>query len=327
MQQHHSSRPTVLAHTQNFLKSSALIDRLLALSAIGPGDLVLDLGAGTGIMSDRLAARGCQVIAVEMDRSLANYLRNRFAHAPLVQVRQGDALDVPLPSRAYKVFSNIPFAVTAPIVTRLTRAAHPPDDAYIVIQREAADRFVGFPRCTLVATMMYPWFDTTVVHVFAPRDFVPIPRVEVVMLRLRKRGPPLVAPEHAQVYRDFVVEMFTARSRSVLQSLKLLLGRQPGAGLARSLCLADRTPSQTRPSDWVELFAAALRMSGGQLKWRVAHAERRLQEQHRRLQKVHRTLARCVRPPPERAPRPWVPVRPTGGGAISMLGADTIAVA
>jgi 23S rRNA (adenine-N6)-dimethyltransferase len=197
------------------------------------------------------------------------------------------------------VFSNIPFDVTASIVSRLTRAEYAPDEAYLVMQQEAAERFLGFPHSTLVAVLTFPWFETTLVHQFDRHDFVPVPRVEVVMLRLRKRGPPLVARERAQVYRDFVVQVFTARNRSVGHSLKLRLGRRLGPRLAQRLHLADATPSQVRPSEWVELFGAALRLVGEELRWRVAHAERRLQEQHRRLHKVHRTGAHRLRPPPQ----------------------------
>ena len=122
------------------------------------------------------------------------------------------------------------------------------------------------------------------------------------MLRLRKRGPPLVAAEHAQMYRDFV-QLFTARAASVGHSLRLFLGRRAGARLARHFSMADATPSETRPWEWIGLFAAAAGVLGDELTWRCAHAERRLQEQHRRLRKVHRTRARHLRPPPEVAAR------------------------
>ena len=289
---------TVLANSQNFLKSVALVDRLLAESSIEPGDLVLDLGAGTGLITDSLAKRGCRVIAVEKDPSLASHLRKRFAPTPTVRVFQCDLMHVPPPSCRYKVFSNIPFEVTTSTINRLIRAKNPPDDAYLVVQREAATRFLGVPRCTLVAALLFPWFEATLVHAFERRDFVPAPRVEVVMLRLRKRGPPLVESERSQVYRDFVVAVFTARTDSTGETLRLLLGKQLGSRLAQRLWSIQATPSQTRPSDWVELFAATLRIAGDQLQWRVAHAERRLHEQHRRLQKVHRTRVRHLRPPP-----------------------------
>jgi 23S rRNA (adenine-N6)-dimethyltransferase len=296
--QPHSRQSTTLTNSQNFLKSGALADRLLAKSSIEPRDVVLDLGAGTGVISQSLANHGCRVIAVEKDPSLASHLRNRFAHMPRVQIRQCDLTRMPLPTCTYKVFSNIPFDITTDAITRLIRAKNPPDDAYLVVQQEAAQRFVGAPRCTLVAALTFPWFEATVVHAFDRRDFVPVPRVEVVMLRLRKRGPPLVAPEQVQVYRDFVVAVFTARADSVHGTLRSLLGKQLGSRLARRFWRIQAKPSQTKPSQWVELFAAALHILGDQLQWRVADAERRLQHQHMRLQKMHRTRVRHLRPPP-----------------------------
>src|ERR1051326_2263458 len=296
--QHQSSPFTDLTHSQNFLKSSARVDRLVAASTIRRGDLVLDLRAGTGTITDRLANWGCRVVAVENDPFLVRHLRTRFAQTPCVQVRQCDVVQVPLPRCPYKVFSNIPFDVTASTLSRLTRAKNVPDDAYLVMQREAAHRFLGSPRCTLVAALTFPWFDTTLLHEFDPRDFAPMPRVEVVLLRLRKRGPPLVGRERAQGYRDFVVEVFTARTTSVGQSLRLLLGKRLAASIARRLDVPGKRPSQTRPPEWLELFAAAHRLLGDELQWRVTHAERRLQKQHRRLHKVHRTRARHLCPPP-----------------------------
>ena len=94
MQSFRRATPT---HSQNTLTSGALVDRLLEASTIQPGDLVYDLGSGSGVISARLASRQCEVIAVELDSTLADRLRNRFAETPNVTVRECDALDVPLP--------------------------------------------------------------------------------------------------------------------------------------------------------------------------------------------------------------------------------------
>src|SRR5437016_491628 len=139
------------SHSQNFFRSPDLVDSLLDRSSVQRDDLVLDLGAGTGLISERLARRGCRVLAVENDPALAAYLAERFASFESVRVVHADTLDVPLPRQPYKVFSNIPFDATAAIVSRLTGVAWSPDDAYLVMQREAAERFVGQPRATLVS--------------------------------------------------------------------------------------------------------------------------------------------------------------------------------
>jgi 23S rRNA (adenine-N6)-dimethyltransferase len=286
MQSFRRATPT---HSQNTLTSGALVDRLLEASTIQPGDLVYDLGSGSGVISARLASRQCEVIAVELDSTLADRLRNRFAETPNVTVRECDALDVPLPHHAYKVFSNIPFDMTAEIVGRLTRAALPPDDTYVVVQREAAERFIGQPRSTLAALLVYPWFQATVFHPFRRTDFRPAPRVDIVMLRLRKRGPPLIARSDAQLYRDFMVRMYTGRAASVSHRLELLLGFRRGRRLAVGLKLGDLPPSGVPAPLWLEVFEASLRLARNDLKWNVAHAERWLGEQHRRLHKIHRT--------------------------------------
>jgi 23S rRNA (adenine-N6)-dimethyltransferase len=141
-----------LSISQNFLHSRALVDRLLDTSSIRAGDLVFDLGAGHGLITDRLAQRGCRVVAVEKDLELAERLHDRFDDAPTVHVRQADMLTLPLPRQPYKVFANIPLNATAAIVNRLTQARHPPDDSYLVVQAEAADRFIGQPRGTLIVS-------------------------------------------------------------------------------------------------------------------------------------------------------------------------------
>jgi len=287
-------------HSQNFLRSAVLVDRLLDASSIQAHDLVFDLGAGAGLISSRLALRGCQVLAVEKDPSLVALLRVKFGGVPNVQVRESDILHLNLPRYTYTVFSNVPFNITADIVSRLTRATFAPTDAYLVVQREASERFMGHPETTLVSVLLFPWFEATLVHEFRRTDFTPVPRVDVVMLRLHKRGPPLVAPTNAQLYRDFVVRLFTARGPSPCDGLAQLVGKRRGDRLARALNLRDAPPTRIPAHLWLELFNATAAVAGDELRLRVGHAEGHLRQQQRRIHKVHRTRSRHLRPPPLR---------------------------
>jgi 23S rRNA (adenine-N6)-dimethyltransferase len=89
------------------------------------------------------------VVAIEKDPVLVPPLRHRFAGMPHVRIREADFLEVALPRAPYKVFANIPFNITTAIVTKLIGASCPPDDAYLVVQKEAAARFAGLPRESL----------------------------------------------------------------------------------------------------------------------------------------------------------------------------------
>jgi hypothetical protein len=189
------------------------------------------------------------------------------------------------------------------------------------MQREAAMRFVGQPRGTLIATLLRPWFEPAIVHRFRRTDFVRAPHVEVVMLRLHKRGPPLVQIADAQLYRDFVVSMFTARQRSVVETLRRLVGSLRAHRVAAHAGLDPlATPSQIAFDCWLEVFETLKSVSALDRRGTLTGAERRRMRQQRRLRKVHRTSAggrarqsRTTAPRTETTLRPRLTCRPPPG--------------
>ncbi len=203
-----------------------------------------------------------------------------------------DFLAFPLPETPYKVFANPPFNRTSAIVTRLTAGPCSPEDTYLAMQREAAERFLGEPQGTLYAALLMPWFEPTVVHRFHRADFTPVPRVDVVMLRLRKRGPPLLAPEEAQAYRDFVVHCFIAWRPTLADTLAALVGPRRGRESLLDVGVDPGTgPAGVRVKQWLEVFARFTDVSAGRARGSVLGAEGRLRERQARLRKVHRTRA------------------------------------
>jgi 23S rRNA (adenine-N6)-dimethyltransferase len=280
-----------IAHSQNFLRSPRLVERLLDRSGIGADDLVIEIGPGRGVITERLAARCRQVLAVEQDPVLVEELRGQFAHAPNVALFAGDFLTFPLPLTAYKVFANIPFNITAAIVGKLTSGTSPPVDTYLAVQREAAARFMGTPQETLVAVLVKPWFEPTVVHRFRPTDFAPKPGVAVVLLRLRRREEPLVASCDAALFGDFVAYAFTAWQRTVREALTRILPRRLVADIERTAGVSLACPPSEIPfTAWISL-TDTFRTLAGERVAAVEGAHERLRRQQLHRQKVHRTRA------------------------------------
>jgi 23S rRNA (adenine-N6)-dimethyltransferase len=118
---HHHS----VSYSQTFLTNPQLVDHLLDRSSIGSDDVVYEIGPGDGLITARLARRCRRVVAVEIDPDLAGQLCRRFAGLPHVTIRNEDFLQTRLPMTAYKVFANIPFNITAAIVTKLITAPRP----------------------------------------------------------------------------------------------------------------------------------------------------------------------------------------------------------
>lgn len=287
-------------YAQNFLRSPQLVEYLLNGSSIAPDDLVYEIGPGKGIITERLARRCRQVVAIEKDPALAGELRGRSAGLSNVAVHEADFLDFPLPDTRYKVFASIPFNITTAIVTKLTMPPCAPEEAYLMVQREAAEKFVGQPRESLFAVLLKPWFEPAIIYHFRRGDFAPVPHVDVVMLRLRKRGPPLIGLADRQLFRDFVVYGFTARHRVLRETLAGLFRAHQGHQLGRTVGLGpDAPPSSVRFEQWLVLFHLFTVFGDAHARERVFGAEARLKQQQAGLQKIGRTRAQGRPPSPQ----------------------------
>ena len=280
---------STLWRTQNFLRDRALMERLVSRAAIAPTDVVYDLGAGSGVLTDALARRAGRVIAVEKDPALVARLRARFRDRPNVEIRHADIIAHPLPRAEYIVFASPPFDITSAIMRRLTTADVPPRAAYLALQREAVDRYLGRPRQTLAALLLAPWFSVQIIHRFARSDFSPPPAVDVVMVRMRKRGPPLIAARDARAYRDFVVALFVSRKPSIGTVSSQLFGGRVSRRLLRAAQIDPASsPSAIALPAWLRLFGHFARLPA-EIRNSVAGAEKRLRRRQQGLQKIHRT--------------------------------------
>ncbi|MDQ3856108.1 MAG: 23S ribosomal RNA methyltransferase Erm [Chloroflexota bacterium] len=284
-------------YSQNFLHDARLVSYLLAGSSIRREDTVYDIGPGKGIITRELARHCDHIVAVEKDPILAQGLKHDLRSLPGVEVVEADFLELTLPSTPYKVFANIPFNVTADIVSKLTSAPNPPDDTYLVMQAEAAKKYLGLPRETLYSVLLKPWFLGSQYHRFLRSDFHPVPQVDVVMLRLSEREPSLIEASDAQLYRDFVVYGYTAWKPSLRHAyLAIFTPEQVGRIRTQLGIDLDVAPTELPFEQWLVLFYYLKLSAGRRARQVVAGAEERLRLQQQGLQKRHRTPIRPAHP-------------------------------
>lgn len=252
------SRPrSRAALSQNFLRDPRLAEHLVHLAALDANDTVIEIGPGSGVLTATLARRCRQVLAIEKDATLARRLARRFASERAVAVFAADFLEFPLPSSRYKVFANIPFAITTAIVSKLTTGIAPPEDAWLVMQREAAQRFLGEPGGTLVSALLHPWFAGQIRHHFRRGDFVPQPGVEVVLLQLSRRPEPLISRENERDFRDLVTFAYTAWQPTVAAAFASALAPSQRSRIVQAAGVnLARPPSALTPEEWVAIAVA-----------------------------------------------------------------------
>jgi 23S rRNA (adenine-N6)-dimethyltransferase len=235
---------------RHFLRSSKLAAELVRAAGIARGDLVLDLGAGTGVLTSALARAGARVVAVELDPELAAGLRRRFDH-----VVEGDALRVPLPRDPFKVVANLPFGAGTAILRRLLDPRLPLEGGDVIVEWGLATKRAAVWPSTQLSTYWGAWFELSVVRRLPRCVFAPPPSVDAGVLRVVRRREPLVPRRDARAYSAFLARGYRDGPRAVVPWARL---KRLEAGLG-----VDRRaqPRDLDAGQWASLFAHAVRRS------------------------------------------------------------------
>jgi 16S rRNA A1518/A1519 N6-dimethyltransferase RsmA/KsgA/DIM1 with predicted DNA glycosylase/AP lyase activity len=197
---------------RHLLRSSGLAAEIVADARVCPGDLVVDIGAGSGMLTRALLAAGARVVAVEPDRRLGSRLRGLGA-----RVTVADARAFAWPAEPFKVVANLPFAHAAEICRRLFDPAVPLVSADLIVEWDFAAKRARLWPSTLQTVIWSAWYELAVTRRIEARAFVPTPSVAGGVLQARRRERPLVRPADGARYERYVRSGFqlsrTARDR------------------------------------------------------------------------------------------------------------------
>ena len=207
---------------QNFLADPNLLELIVREAALEGADVVLEVGPGSGALTDRLAPAVACVHAIELDERLRGELVPLAERAGNVNLIWGDAMATelatlqPAPTR---MVSNMPYSVATPLLIRtICELAHV-RDWLVLVQREIAERLRAAPRSRTYgapSVQVQLACDLELVRTVDPAVFTPRPRVESALLRLTRRGP---APDPG--LRRLVRNAFVHRRKSLARSLEL----------------------------------------------------------------------------------------------------------
>jgi 23S rRNA (adenine-N6)-dimethyltransferase len=243
---------------QHVLRSPLIAAELVREVNVGAADHVLEIGAGTGRLTEALADRADRVTAVELDPQLVARLHRAFAGRHGVDIVHGDILRLPLPGEPYRVFGNLPFGITTPILRRLLDDPRSPlQRADVILQFEAARKRAAVYPSSLLALGWLPWWEMRLARRIPRLSFEPPPRVDGGLLTIARRSSPLLDPSERGAFLELARRAFRRSSWPARRSLRRELPPRTWKRLARERGLdPDAAPSDLDVWDWVAVHLA-----------------------------------------------------------------------
>ena len=233
-----------------------MLFRSLAEADLHPGDGVLEIGAGLGVVTEWLCRRAGRVVAIEKDARLAAHLRDRFARMTNLELIEADALgadlDALLARGLNKVVANLPFSVGSRLLVDVVNAPHAPERIVITVQKEVADRLTAEPRTKdygLLGVLAQTRYQVRASREISPTCFLPAPEVwSAIVVLLRREERDIEARDRAPL-RALLRLAFGQRRKQLAPLLQRRL--QPVQSLedVRSLFATLGIDARARPED------------------------------------------------------------------------------
>jgi 23S rRNA (adenine-N6)-dimethyltransferase len=241
--------------SQNYLRSPEAARQFLRAVHLDPDGLCIEVGAGDGILTTRLAAMTGEVIAYEIDKALAGGLIARVGDRPNVRVKVGDFLAARQPSRPFQVVGNAPFSLTSPIIDWCLRASRMTAATLITQLEYARKRTGGYGRWSQLTVSTWPEVRWELVGTIDRTEFRPVPRVNAGILRLERRVEPLIGHARQAAYRRLVQAGFSGVGGSVQASLRRTYPAEKVAAACAAAGVDRRAVvGYVSPDQWVRIF-------------------------------------------------------------------------
>lgn len=248
---------------QNFLVEADLAARIVRGAGVQPGDRVIEIGPGLGMLTEELLAAGAAVTAVELDRDLASYLRRRMLPITLVE---GDATKVdwaevaPAPPR-WMVVANLPFNVGTVLLMDLVQRRDRFHRVTVMLQKEVVDRVDATPgtKAYGALSVRVAARGTTRQVVRVPAGaFHPPPKVDAAVVRVDLAEDPDFGPAGEAAFDRCVKAAFSQRRKTLANSLAALYGKARAEQALTAAGIDPRTRAERVDVDGFRALAAAL---------------------------------------------------------------------
>lgn len=261
----HNMRPNK-AFGQNFLVDREVLEQVIAAAELDATEQVLEVGAGTGVLTRELAARTRRVVAVEIEQAMLALLAETTRNYPNVEIMARNLLYLDprevFGADPYKLVANLPYYITAPTFRHFLESANPPRLFVVMVQYEVAKRMVAEPGDLSLLGVSVQFYGSPRMITRVPAGaFYPAPKVDSAILRLDlHRQPPLTSQRERDTFFRLVQAGFSERRKQIHNSLTSGLHRkneEVRAWLAAAGIETRRRAETLSIEEWLRLWQEA----------------------------------------------------------------------
>jgi len=236
---------------QYFLIDDGVVARMVEYAGVESGDVVLEIGAGVGSVTEKLVSKAKKVYAVEKDKELCEILREQYGNKKSkTEVIEGDIMKIELPEFD-KVVASIPFSLSSPITYKLLLYNAGFGLAVLLYQKEFAQKMVAKPRSNLygrLSVIAQAIADVEIIEFVRGDAFYPSPSVKTAIVRLKEKGKGRRIVEEKKEFFEFVTAAFEHRRKKMRTIFKTKL---PESSALEEL---ERRPEELSPEEFVKIM-------------------------------------------------------------------------
>jgi 16S rRNA (adenine1518-N6/adenine1519-N6)-dimethyltransferase len=249
--------------SQNHLADGGILERIVAVAGVRPGERIVEVGPGLGVLTAELLAAGAAVTAVELDDRLADHLAERFDGDVHLDLRRADILDVDpadLVAPPWSLVANVPYHITSPILHHVLGGEPRPERFVLMVQREVADRIAAAPGAMSYLSVFVQYHaEVEVAFVVPAAAFEPAPAVDSAVLVGHTHARVLDGADEDELWR-LVQAGFRERRKMLhnvlVRQLRSVPRERIDTALEACAIAPERRPQTLAVDEWLALRAA-----------------------------------------------------------------------
>lgn len=238
---------------QNFLINTGIFDKILNAAELTKNDTVLEIGAGTGTLTQRLAENVHQVIAIEKDLELVGLLREKFRNSntnivgeDVLKVGESVSRSLASGEHGYKIVGNIPYYITSNLLRKIFETWPIPELIVLMVQKEVAQRIIAKPpHMNLLALSVQFYSKPKIVSYVSRGSFRPMPKVDSAIIRLKPKAKRL-KPEQKNIFFKLIKTAFAGKRKQLKNTIGLEILKKAGIK-------PESRPEELSLEDWLRI--------------------------------------------------------------------------